>query len=40
MDYNSFRVERGYSCAIAVLLFIFMITVNQLVLRYLRKVGE
>lgn len=40
MDYNSFRVERGYSCAIAVLLFIFMITINRLVLRFLRKVGE
>lgn len=39
MDYSSYRVERGYSCAIAVLLFAFMITVNRFILRYLRKVG-
>ena len=39
LDYSTYRVERGYACAIAVLLFIFMITLNRLILRGLRKVG-
>ena len=39
LDYSVFRVERGYACTIAVLLFVFMISVNRLVLRGLRKVG-
>ncbi len=40
LDYSTYRVERGYACSIAVLLFIFMISINRLVLRGLRKVGE
>lgn len=40
LDYSMFRVERGYACAIAVILFIFMISINQLILRALRKVGS
>lgn len=40
LDYSTYRVERGYACAIAVLLFIFMITINQVILRALRKVGS
>ncbi|MBS5480392.1 MAG: sugar ABC transporter permease [Clostridiales bacterium] len=39
MDYSSYRLERGYACAIAVLLFLFMIAINQTVLKFLRKVG-
>lgn len=38
-DYSSIRMERGYASTIAVLLFIFMISVNKLILRFLRKVG-
>lgn len=40
LDYSTYRVERGYACSIAVLLFIFMIGINCLILRLLRKVGE
>lgn len=39
MDYSTFRVERGYASAIAVLLFLFMILCNSLILKLLRKVG-
>ena len=39
MDYSTFRVERGYASAIAVLLFLFMILCNRLILKLLRKVG-
>ncbi|MBQ8684099.1 MAG: sugar ABC transporter permease [Clostridia bacterium] len=39
MDYSNFRLERGYACAIAVLMFLFMVGINQLVLKFLRKVG-
>lgn len=38
MDYSVYRVERGYSSAIAVLLFFCMILCNQIILRSLRKV--
>jgi multiple sugar transport system permease protein len=40
LDYSVYRVERGYACTIAVLLFTFMILINRFVLRSLRKVGE
>lgn len=40
MDYSNYRLERGYACAIAVLMFVFMVTINQTVLKFLRKVGE
>lgn len=40
LDYSVYRVERGYACTIAVLLFTFMILINRFVLRGLRKVGE
>lgn len=39
MDYSNYRLERGYACAIAVLMFFFMVGINQLVLKFLRKVG-
>ena len=39
MDYNTYRVERGYASAISVVLFVMMITINRLVIRGLRKVG-
>ena len=39
MDYSNYRLERGYACAIAVLMFLFMIAINQTVLKFLRKVG-
>lgn len=38
-DYSSIRMERGYACAISALLFLFMIGINKLVLRFLKKVG-
>ena len=38
MDYSTFRVERGYASAIAVLLFLIMIILNQIILRVMRKV--
>lgn len=40
LDYSTYRVERGYACTIAVLLFVFMIALNQIILRALRKVGS
>lgn len=39
LDYSTFRVERGYASSISVLLFIFMISINRLILKLLRKVG-
>ncbi len=39
MDYNSYRVERGYASAISVVLFILMISINAISVRLLRKVG-
>ncbi len=40
MDYSSYRVERGYASAIAVVLFIMMISINTLTMKALRKVGS
>ncbi len=39
MDYNSYRVERGYASAISVVLFVLMISINAVAVRLLRKVG-
>jgi ABC transporter, permease protein len=39
MDYTTYRVERGYASAIAVLLFLVMILLNRLFMKILRKVG-
>ena len=39
MDYNSYRVERGYASAISVVLFILMISINTISVKLLRKVG-
>lgn len=39
-DYANIRMQRGYASAISVILFVFMITVNGLVLRFLRKAGD
>ena len=39
MDYNSYRVERGYASAISVVLFVLMISINSLAVKLLRKVG-
>ncbi len=39
MDYNSYRVERGYASAISVVLFILMISINAISVKLLRKVG-
>ena len=39
-DYSVFRVERGYASAIAVLLFIFMLSINTGILKALRKVSD
>ena len=39
-DYSSYRVERGYASAIAVLMFVMMMAINLTVLRALKKVGE
>lgn len=38
-DYGVIRLEMGYACAIAVLLFFIMLGLNQLIQRMLRKVG-
>ena len=40
MDYNAYRVERGYASAISVVLFIMMVTINAISVRGLRKVGK
>ena len=39
-DFSTLRMERGYASAIAVLLFVFMVGINRLVIRLLRKVGK
>ena len=39
-DYGYTRFEMGYASAIAVVLFVFMLTINLVILRGLRKVGE
>ena len=38
-DYGIIRLEMGYACAIAVLLFFLMLFVNKAVQRMLGKVG-
>lgn len=40
MDYGSIRFEMGYASAIATVLFIVMLSINKLVQRMLRKVGD
>ncbi len=40
MDYNSYRVERGYASAISVVLFVMMVCINKLAVKALRKVGN
>ncbi len=40
IDYGNVRFEMGYACAIATLLFIVMVSLQQIVQRLLRKVGE
>ena len=40
MDYNAYRVERGYASAISVVLFILMVSINAISVRGLRKVGK
>ena len=39
-DHGSIRLEMGYACAIAVVLFFLMVGANQIVQRLLRRVGE
>ena len=39
-DYGGTRFEMGYACAIATVLFIIMVTSNQIVQSLLRKVGK
>ena len=38
-DYGIIRLEMGYACAIAVLLFFMMMGINALVQKFLKKVG-
>jgi multiple sugar transport system permease protein len=38
-DYGGTRFEMGYACAIATILFVFMVLTNKIVQRLLRKVG-
>lgn len=38
-DYANIRLQRGYASAISVILFMFMIGINSLVLKLLKKVG-
>ena len=38
-DYGIIRLEMGYACSIAVLLFFLMLTINKAVQRMLEKVG-
>ncbi len=40
MDYNGYRVERGYASAISVVLFVMMVCINKLAVKALRKVGN
>ena len=39
-DHGSIRLEMGYACAIAVVLFFLLVGANQIVQRLLRRVGE
>ena len=39
-DYANQRMEMGYACAIAVLLFLMMIVTNKIIKKLLSKVGE
>lgn len=39
-DYANNRMEMGYACAIAVLLFLMMIITNKIIKKLLSKVGE
>ena len=40
LDYGSTRMEMGYACAIATILFLLMVGTNKLVQRVLRRVGK
>lgn len=40
LDYGSTRMEMGYACAIATILFLLMVGTNKLVQRVLRRAGE
>jgi len=39
-DYGGVRLEMGYACAIAILLFVLMISVNRIAQKLIAKVGE
>lgn len=39
-DYGNIRFDTGYACTIAVTLFVLMITTNNMVQKFLRKVGK
>ena len=39
-DYGNIRFEMGYACAIATVLFIIMVSSNEIIQRALRKVGQ
>ena len=39
-DYGNSRFEMGYACAIATVLFVLMIAINEIVQRLLSKVGS
>lgn len=39
-DYGGIRYEMGYACAIATILFVFMVGANELVQKLLSKVGN
>ncbi len=39
-DYGNMRLEMGYACAIATVLFIIMISLNKIIQKLISKVGE
>ncbi len=39
-DYGNVRFEMGYACAIATVLFVIMVSSNEIIQRALRKVGQ
>ena len=39
-DYGSIRFEMGYACAIAVVLFVIMITANKLISLFIGRIGK
>ena len=39
-DYGNMRFEMGYASAVAVILFLLMVGCNQIVQRFLRKIGD